>query len=207
MEKERNVDGTAMRATIDRNGVRVPDPDRLAIIDRGFDALLEALQASRWELRLPLVEAAETIGASLAQGGKLLICGNGGSAAEAQHFAAELVGRFKVPGRRALPALALTADTAVLTAWSNDASYEDVFARQVEAFGASNDVLVGLSIRSFAQRHPGLQGGQSPRAHLRGNPRRERRRSTRPCEGFDRGAEIGYAANSGDAHAGRAPAL
>jgi D-inositol-3-phosphate glycosyltransferase len=73
------------------------------------------------------------------------VCGNGGRAADAQHFAGELVGRFKIPGRRALPVLALTSDTAFLTAWSNDIGYEKVFSRQVEAHGQAGDVLIGMS--------------------------------------------------------------
>src|SRR5665811_557166 len=70
------------------------------------------------------------------QGGKLLVCGNGGSAADAQHLAAEFMNRFRFD-RRPLPALALSTDTSVLTSISNDASFEGVFARQVEALGAS----------------------------------------------------------------------
>lgn len=77
--------------------------------------------------------------------GKVLVCGNGGSAADAQHFAAELVGRFRLDGRRGLPVLALTADTAMLTAWSNDVGFDDVFARQVEAFGCEGDLLLAIS--------------------------------------------------------------
>jgi D-sedoheptulose 7-phosphate isomerase len=77
-------------------------------------------------------------------GGKVMLCGNGGSAADAQHLAAELVARFERE-RRALPALALTTDTSVLTAISNDSSFVDVFARQVEAFGRPGDVLIGIS--------------------------------------------------------------
>src|SRR5205814_7813267 len=88
---------------------------------------------------------AEAIAACFARDGKLLLCGNGGSAAEAQHFAAELVGRFKSTERRALPALALSADSCVLTAWSNDVGYEQVYARQVEALGRAGDLLIGLS--------------------------------------------------------------
>jgi phosphoheptose isomerase len=106
---------------------------------------LESLTASRRRLRRPLLEAADAMATTFARGGKVLACGNGGSAAEAQHFATELVGRFKVPGRRGLPALALCADSAVLTAWSNDASYDDAFARQVEALGRPGDVLLGIS--------------------------------------------------------------
>ncbi len=115
------------------------------IIDQGFGALREALEMSQRQLHPALLLAAEVIGACFTKGGKVLVCGNGGSAAEAQHLAAELVGRFKLAGRPALPALALSADTAVLTAWSNDAAFEDVFARGVEAFGGPGDVLVGLS--------------------------------------------------------------
>jgi phosphoheptose isomerase len=85
------------------------------------------------------------MGACFLRGGKVLICGNGGSAADAQHFAAELVGRFCCPHRAGLPAIALTADTAFLTAWANDVNYDDVFARQVETFAQPHDVLIGIS--------------------------------------------------------------
>lgn len=78
------------------------------------------------------------------QDGKLLICGNGGSAADAQHFAAEFMNRFRVD-RRPWPAIALSTDTSVLTSIANDASFDDVFARQVEALGRAGDVLVALS--------------------------------------------------------------
>jgi D-sedoheptulose 7-phosphate isomerase len=77
-------------------------------------------------------------------GHKLLVFGNGGSSADAQHLTAELVGRFAAE-RRALPAIALTTNQAVLTAWSNDRSFEDVFARQVEALGLPGDVALGIS--------------------------------------------------------------
>ncbi len=80
----------------------------------------------------------------IASGARLLVCGNGGSAAEAQHFATELLGRFKAE-RRPLPAMALTADGALLTCISNDYSAEDVFARQVVGLGEPGDLLVGLS--------------------------------------------------------------
>ncbi len=80
----------------------------------------------------------------LQDGGKLLVCGNGGSAADAQHFVAELVVRYRHDGRP-LAAIALTADTSVLTASANDYGYEDVFARQVTALGRPGDVLVAIS--------------------------------------------------------------
>ena len=94
-------------------------------------ALHERIRKSHLE---PVVAAAEAIVASLKSGGKLLLFGNGGSAADAQHVAAELVGRFQRE-RAALAAIALTTDTSVLTAIGNDDSYERVFARQVEALG------------------------------------------------------------------------
>jgi phosphoheptose isomerase len=119
--------------------------ERLVAVDRWFEDASRALHESRVRLRAGIVEAAELIGATFEADGKVLICGNGGSAADAQHFAGEFVGRFKVPGRRALPALALTADSAVLTAWANDVGYDDVFARQVEAFGRAGDVLIAIS--------------------------------------------------------------
>jgi D-sedoheptulose 7-phosphate isomerase len=96
-------------------------------------------------LREPIARAALLLAQSLAAGGKALACGNGGSAADAQHFAAELVGRFKRGERRALPVISLTTDTAVMTAWANDAQFDEVFARQVEALGRPGDVLVAMS--------------------------------------------------------------
>lgn len=78
------------------------------------------------------------------RGNKILLCGNGGSAADAQHIAAEFVGRFKRE-RRSLPAIALTTDTSILTALANDYSYETVFARQVEGLGQRGDILIALS--------------------------------------------------------------
>ncbi|WP_297446045.1 D-sedoheptulose 7-phosphate isomerase [Desulfurobacterium sp.] len=77
-------------------------------------------------------------------GGKILLCGNGGSAADSQHIAAELVGRFLLD-RRALPAVALTTDTSILTAVGNDFGFDAIFERQVEALGNENDVLIGIS--------------------------------------------------------------
>jgi D-sedoheptulose 7-phosphate isomerase len=78
------------------------------------------------------------------QGHKLLLCGNGGSAADAQHVAAEFVNRFRFD-HAALPAIALTTDTSILTAIGNDSDYENVFSRQVEALGRPGDILAGIS--------------------------------------------------------------
>lgn len=78
------------------------------------------------------------------RGGKLLIMGNGGSAADAQHFAAEIVGRFKME-RRALPAISLSTDTSILTAVGNDYGFESIFSRQVEALACPGDAVIGIS--------------------------------------------------------------
>jgi D-sedoheptulose 7-phosphate isomerase len=88
--------------------------------------------------------AAEALYSAFRGGHRLLVCGNGGSAADAQHIAAEFVGRY-LHERTPLPAYALTTNTSSLTAISNDYGYEQVFARQVEAFGASGDVFWGIS--------------------------------------------------------------
>jgi D-sedoheptulose 7-phosphate isomerase len=78
------------------------------------------------------------------KGGKILVCGNGGSAADSQHLAAEFVGRFQKE-RQGLPAIALTVDTSILTAVGNDYGFDKVFARQVEALGSEGDVVIGIS--------------------------------------------------------------
>jgi phosphoheptose isomerase len=117
----------------------------MARIDRGFNDTIEAMRQSRHRLRTLIRDTSEAVSACFARGGKVLICGNGGSAADAQHFAGELVGRFRSAERPGLPAIALNADTAVLTAWSNDAGYDDVFARQVQALGRGGDILIGIS--------------------------------------------------------------
>lgn len=82
--------------------------------------------------------------AAIAKGNKILLAGNGGSAADAQHIAAEFVGRF-VTHRRSLPAIALTVDTSALTAISNDYGFENVYARQLEGLGTEGDVFIGIS--------------------------------------------------------------
>lgn len=91
-----------------------------------------------------IARAGEALAAALAAGHKVLACGNGGSAADCQHFAAELVGRFERE-RPGLPAIALTVDTSALTAIGNDYAFDAIFARQVEALGAKGDVLVAIS--------------------------------------------------------------
>ena len=91
-----------------------------------------------------ILNAARTIRDCLSNGGKLLLMGNGGSAADCQHIAAELIGRFKKE-RKAIPALALTVDSSSLTALGNDYGFEAIFSRQVEALATPNDAVVGIS--------------------------------------------------------------
>ncbi|MDD4701096.1 MAG: D-sedoheptulose 7-phosphate isomerase [Desulfovibrio sp.] len=96
------------------------------------------------EQAINLRDTALRLATCLAQGRKILLCGNGGSAADAQHLAAEFVNRFLVD-RPALPAIALTTDTSALTAIGNDLDFSQIFSRQVEALGRKGDVLVGIS--------------------------------------------------------------
>jgi D-sedoheptulose 7-phosphate isomerase len=96
------------------------------------------------ELSPLIAELVTLLEATFTRGGKLLVMGNGGSAADAQHFVAEIVGRFKME-RRALPAIALSTDTSILTAIGNDYGFERVFSRQVEALAAPGDLVVGIS--------------------------------------------------------------
>ena len=91
-----------------------------------------------------IASAGELCGSALAQGQRIYLCGNGGSAADAQHIAAELIGRF-VHDRRALPAIALTTDTSALTAIGNDYGYDEVFSRQVEGLCREGDILIAIS--------------------------------------------------------------
>ncbi len=91
-----------------------------------------------------IVEVAQIISTALRDGNKLLLFGNGGSAADAQHIAAEIVGRFKKE-RRALPAIALTTDTSILTAVGNDYGFEHIFERQIEALCMPGDIAIGIT--------------------------------------------------------------
>ena len=104
-------------------------------------ALIEVLEREMVSL---IAEMSGLISVALANGNKLLVMGNGGSAADSQHFVAEIVGRFKME-RRALPAVALSTDTSILTAIGNDYGFESIFSRQVEALAAPGDIVVGLS--------------------------------------------------------------
>ena len=107
--------------------------EHLSVFNKSNDALLQAHQV------------AEQIILALKLGKKVLICGNGGSAGDAQHFAAEIVGRFEVGTRPALAAVALSTDTSALTAIGNDFGFEYIFSRQVEALCSSGDVVIGFT--------------------------------------------------------------
>ena len=104
----------------------------------------ETMELVAQQLIPAIAETAQLIADVLGRGGKVLVMGNGGSAADAQHLAAELVGRF-LRERRALPAIALTTDTSILTAVGNDYGFDQVFSRQVEALAQPGDVVVGIS--------------------------------------------------------------
>ncbi|SOD39969.1 glycosyltransferase [Nitrosovibrio sp. Nv4] len=121
------------------------EDDPLSYIDDSFESLINTIKTSRRKIRLATLDSAQAIYRSLARGGKVLVCGNGGSAAEAQHFATELVGRFEASERRGLPVMALTADTTFVTAWANDFTFDEVFARQVDAYGRAGDILIVIS--------------------------------------------------------------
>lgn len=95
-------------------------------------------------LAQPIAQAIELMFTALSNGNKILACGNGGSAADSQHFAAELVGRFERE-RLPLPAIALTTDSSILTAVGNDYSYKEIFSKQVQAFGQAGDILLAFS--------------------------------------------------------------
>jgi D-sedoheptulose 7-phosphate isomerase len=115
-----------------------------ARVDKVFEATILLHERVRQMELTPVTRAAEAIAAAFGQGGRLLVFGNGGSAADAQHMAAEMVGRF-ARERRALPALALTTDTSVLTSVANDYGFERVFVRQIDGLGRPGDVAFGIS--------------------------------------------------------------
>ena len=129
-----------------------------------------------------LIEAAEMIAQAFSMGGKLLLFGNGGSAADAQHIAAEFVNRFVIE-RPPLPALALTADTSILTSIANDYDFKDVFAKQIKALGQSGDVAWGIST-----------SGNSPNVLQGLKTARDRQLKTIVLTGFD-GGEAGKIAD------------
>ncbi|MDD5156405.1 MAG: SIS domain-containing protein, partial [Candidatus Omnitrophica bacterium] len=121
--------------------------------ERIKEILLESIQVKEELLRSgigSIMEIANLSVECLKKGGKVIIFGNGGSASDALHIAAEFIGRFK-KDRAALPAIALTANTAILTSLANDYGYEVVFAKQIEALGQKNDIAIGISTSGKAK--------------------------------------------------------
>jgi len=117
------------------------------------EILLEGIQVKEELLRLKvgaIIEIAHLLIESLKKGGKAILFGNGGSAADSQHIAAELIGRFK-KDRTALAAIALTTNTSVITALANDYGYEVIFSKQIEALGQKNDIAIGFSTSGKAK--------------------------------------------------------
>ena len=109
-----------------------------------FQESAELKMKSAAALAQPISQAIELMFNALSNGNKILACGNGGSAGDAQHFAAELVGRFERE-RFPLPAISLSTDTSIITAVANDYSFTEIFSKQVQAFGQSGDVLLAIS--------------------------------------------------------------
>jgi D-sedoheptulose 7-phosphate isomerase len=122
-------------------------------------------QIARSNYVLAVERAAKLLASAFQTGHKVLVFGNGGSSADAQHICGELVGRF-LKERRALPAIALTANQAVLTAWANDYAYDEIFARQIQAHGNANDVAWAISTSgNSANVLAGLQAARDRGLH------------------------------------------
>jgi D-sedoheptulose 7-phosphate isomerase len=124
--------------------------DLIARVSQHFADSAKTKQQSAELLAAPIAQAAELMVKCLLANGKILACGNGGSAADSQHFAGELLGRFERE-RPGLAAIALTTDTSTLTAVANDYDFEQVFARQVQALGQSGDVLLAISTSGYSK--------------------------------------------------------
>jgi D-sedoheptulose 7-phosphate isomerase len=110
--------------------------------------ILESIEVKKGLIKksLPKIEeAAKLMIKSIKNGGKVLWCGNGGSAADAQHLSTELMGGMSDHDRKPIPSISLTTDTSFLTAWSNDTDFDSIFSRQIQGLGSPGDVLVGIS--------------------------------------------------------------
>lgn len=122
----------------------------MKIFESEVQAHIKVAQTCLATLQTPLYDALAILLESFRAGNKLLICGNGGSAADSQHIAAELTGRYKKE-REGIPAIALSTDTSALTAIGNDYGFEHIFARQVQALATKGDVLLGISTSGHSQ--------------------------------------------------------
>ena len=133
-----------MKSNAIRDEAGAENAELLARIERQFTDSAETKRRALAALRGPIARATDLMVKCLLANGKILSCGNGGSAADSQHFAAELVNRFERE-RPGLAAIALTTDSSTLTSIANDYDYEQVFSRQVSSIGAPNDVLLAIS--------------------------------------------------------------
>ena len=111
------------------------------IIKESIDTKLRMLEVCMDDIK----EASELMLDCVNNGNKILWCGNGGSAADAQHMAAELMGGLRSHARKPIPSIALTTDTSFITAWANDTSYDEIFSRQIEGVGSPGDILIAIS--------------------------------------------------------------
>lgn len=118
--------------------------DAESLVKEHFAESMSTKQAAADVLAPAIVRAGQLMSQSLLDEGRIFSCGNGGSAADSQHFSAELINRFEME-RPALPAIALTTDSSALTSIANDYSYDDIFAKQISALGRDNDVLLAIS--------------------------------------------------------------
>lgn len=126
------------------------DPSVKEVIARAFDESIRAKRAFLRDNLTTLTQVISVIGEGFRRGNKLLLFGNGGSAADAQHIAAEFVNRFRIE-RPPLPALALTTDSSAITSIANDYSYAEVFAKQIRALGNQGDIAIGISTSGNAE--------------------------------------------------------
>ena len=144
---QRTLSGTGQELTSEQSENIMSPSDENTVQEKIVTYLLDSSNLFRqtaYKLNDPIHEALKLVTNTLQNGNKILLCGNGGSAADAQHIAAEFVGRFKME-RNALPALALTTDTSILTAIGNDYGFDEIFARQIEAHGNEGDLLIAIS--------------------------------------------------------------
>lgn len=140
--------GAFRQAVIIRTKTKGQRGQRITRMKNDISAIFDESAALLSAIRQSMMHDVATVAARLVQcfkqGNKVLVCGNGGSAADAQHFVAELVGRF-MRERKPFPCIALTTNSSLMTAWSNDYSFDTVFERQVEALGKKDDVLLAIS--------------------------------------------------------------
>lgn len=123
---------------------RFCDMNLLERIEKNFNDSIATKRAAAESLQNPIALAAQIITQCLLSGGKILSCGNGGSAGDAQHFSSEMLNRFEIE-RPGLPAIALTTDTSTLTSIANDYSFDIIFSKQVQALGQAADILLAIS--------------------------------------------------------------